>query len=85
MPDLSLLIMVGGVLLLWLVVGLAVRRWGPGVSKHLVRCPETKSLARVSFVYKEAGFGSVQATDVTRCSLFGSGPVACDKHCLSRA
>lgn len=84
MLDLAVLSTLTAVVLLWLIVGYVMHRWGPGVSKRLVRCPETKSLARVSVIYREGGFGSVQASDIVRCSLFGGGPVTCEKHCLSR-
>ena len=84
MLDLGILSVLTGVGLLWLVVGFVMHRWGPGVSRRVVLCPETKSVARVSVVYKEGGFGAVQASDIVRCSLFGGGPVSCEKHCLSR-
>ena len=84
MLDLAFLIVLAGLALLWLVVGFTMRRWGPGVSKHIVRCPETKTLARVGVLYEESDFGSVRAADVVRCSLFGGGPVKCHKDCLTR-
>lgn len=84
MQDLGILIVLGGVVLLWLVVGFIVGRWGPGRSTHFVRCPETKTVARVAVLFREGDFGSVRAADVLRCSLFGRGQVTCEKGCLSR-
>lgn len=80
----SFLIGFAGLLMIWLVVGLAIRRWGPGVARHTVRCPETRTSARISVQYTESGFGAVRAQDVVACSLFAGGPVTCDRACLSR-
>ena len=80
----SFLMGFAGLLMIWLVVGLAIRRWGPGVARHTVRCPETRTSARISVQYIEGGFGAVRAQDVVTCSLFAGGPVTCDRACLSR-
>jgi len=45
---------------------------------------ETRTSARVSVQYIESGFGAVRPQDIVTCSLFGGGPVTCDKACLSR-
>ena len=84
MWDPAVLVVLAGVVLMWLIVAVVVGRWGPGIIRRIVRCPEKRSVARVSVLYKEAGFGSVRAEDVVNCSLLGSGPVSCDKDCLSR-
>ena len=73
-----------GAFLIWLVVAFTVRRWGPGVTPRRVRCPETNGRARIAVKYIESGFGAVRADDVAACSLLGSGPVTCDRACLSR-
>ncbi len=73
-----------GLLIIWVVVGLAIRRWGPGVARHTVRCPETRTSAHISVQYIESGFGAVRPQDIVTCSLFAGGPVTCDKACLSR-
>ena len=75
-----------GAFLIWLVVAFTVRRWGPGVRRRRVRSPENarRRRARVAVKYVESGFGAVRADDVAACSLFGSGPVTCDRACLSR-
>lgn len=73
-----------GLLIIWLVVGLAIRRWGPGVTRRTVRCPETRTSAHISVQYAEHGFGAVRAEDVVACSLFAGGPVTCDRGCLTR-
>ena len=83
MAEVTVLLALAAIAFLVLVVGLVLRRWGPGVSKHLVRCPECKRLARVSVLFRESDFGAVKPVDITGCSLFGGGPVTCDKDCLT--
>jgi hypothetical protein len=38
----------------------------------------------VHVVQIEPHFGAIRAEDITACSLFGGGPVSCDKACLAR-
>ena len=83
MAEVTVLPALAAIAFLVLIVGLVVRRWGPGVSKHLVRCPECKRMARVSVLFQESDFGSLKPVDIVGCSLFGGGPVTCDKDCLS--
>jgi hypothetical protein len=35
-------------------------------------------------LYTEPVWGTLKASDVTRCSLFGPARVSCDKKCLSQ-
>ena len=72
----------------WLPVLLFVTltRWGTGVHKRRVVCPENNNRATVVVEYTEtaeSGFGSVQATDIKACSVFPNSPVNCEKECLS--
>jgi hypothetical protein len=76
-------IAVGWVAMLWATVGMSIFRWGPGVVEHHAQCPERKRRADFVVLYAEGGFGSLQAADVTRCSLMGDGPVNCDRACLA--
>lgn len=60
-----------------------IRQVGPGKVKRRVHCPDLKRRAKVEVLYTEPVWGTLKATDVTRCSLFGPAPVRCDKKCLS--
>lgn len=71
------------VVVVWAVAVYTIRRWGPGLRRRSVRCPEKGVRARVRVRESEAGFGELAATDVTACSLV-EGPVTCDKGCLAR-
>jgi hypothetical protein len=74
---------VAGVVAVWAVVAVWIRRWGPGQVGHLVDCPEKNQKARIVVLQKEAAWGTFRAADVTACSLF-SGAVTCEKRCLAR-
>lgn len=76
-------IQVVGVLLAWSVAAYAIWKWGPGLRKRSVRCPEKKLRAKVLADQREAEFGSLRVTDVTACSLFAGAPL-CGKECLGR-
>ncbi len=71
-------------ILFWGTVAWAIRRNGPGRVKHSVRCPDKNAGARLVVLYREPEFGSVKASDVTACTLFGTAPITCDKTCLAR-
>jgi hypothetical protein len=80
-PNLVLAI-VGG-LVLWVIVGYAIWRWGPGLRQRSVRCPLLKRRARILADQQEADFGSLVMVDVKSCSL-ASGPArTCSKECVS--
>jgi hypothetical protein len=79
----SFLLGLAGLLLIWLTVGITIRRWGPGKTTRWVRCPETEIRARVGVRYAEKGFGTVQASDVTACSHLAGAKLNCDKACLN--
>ena len=73
----------------WVVLVVAagtmvIRRWGPGRVKRSVRCPDKNTEAKLVVLYTEPKWGTLTATDVAACSLFGAGPVGCDKACLAR-
>lgn len=82
--DPIVLLEILAVLAAWALVFFGIRRWGPGRSRHWVRCPEHKKRARVLVDYKEGDFGSVRATDVKACSLLPEQPPTCDKECLTK-
>lgn len=68
----------------WSVFAYTVWRWGPGRRHRSVRCPEKNRRARLVVEQREAGFGTLQVTDVTACSLLPDGPVTCEKECLRK-
>lgn len=65
------------------MVGLyAIYRWGPGVVRRSVHCPEKKVKARIEVLRREGSFCTLLDADVTSCSLLPAGTVDCDKACL---
>lgn len=75
----------GGMLACWAVAAYAIWKWGPGVRKRSVRCPEKKLKANVLANHREAEFACIRATDVKACSLLPTGGVlTCSKACLAR-
>lgn len=73
---------IGAVAVAWGLVFRSIRRWGPGQANRRVRCPEKRLRARVHVEQREGDFGTLQATDVTACSLLPDQPLTCDKDCL---
>ncbi len=78
------MVVVPWLILFWGAVALAIRHYGPGRLKRSLRCPDKSTRAKMVVLYSEREFGSVQASDVTACSLFGTAPVTCEKACLAR-
>ena len=65
------------------VAGLSIiYRWGPGVVRRRVRCPEKNVAARVDVLRKEGTWGTLVESDVLSCSLFAEGSIDCSKKCL---
>jgi len=73
-----------GVLTCWAVLARAIWKWGPGLRKRSVECPEKKAGARVLADQREADFACLCVMDVKECSLLGRAPVSCSKGCLTR-
>lgn len=73
-----------GVLLSWAVLGYAIWKWGPGLRRRSVRCPERRVGASVMADQREAAFGSLRVAEIGACSLLGNAPLACSKRCLPR-
>lgn len=70
-----------GVAVSWTIAGYAIWKWGPGLRKRFVRCPERKVRARVLADQREAEFGSLRVVDVTECSLLTPAQMNCSKQC----
>lgn len=74
-----------GVVAFWVGAAFAIRRWGPGLFRRRVFCPERKIATHVTAVASEAGYGEIHTTDVVKCDLLGSDPVTCEKRCIERS
>ena len=75
----------GGVVCCWVLLAATVTRWGPGVRRRRVKCPEKNQRASVLVENKEVSYGITQAVDIKACSFFPRGSaVNCDKQCLQR-
>jgi len=72
------------VVVCWVVLAHAIWKWGPGLRKRSVRCPEKRVGAKVLADQREAEFACLRVVEVKECSLFGNAPVACSKGCLAR-
>lgn len=77
------LLFFGAVAAAVVVAGLyLIHRYGPGVVRRRVRCPEKKTQAQVAVLRKEGSFGALVEADVISCSLVPEGPIDCEKKCL---
>jgi hypothetical protein len=63
---------------------LAMREVGPGRAHRRVLCPDLNRKARLEVLYTEPVWGTLKASDITRCSLFGPARVSCQKRCLAQ-
>jgi hypothetical protein len=70
-----------GVAVSWTIAGYAIWKWGPGLRKRSVRCPERKVRATVLADQREAEFGSLHVVDVKECSLLTPAQMNCSKQC----
>ncbi len=71
-------------LAIWTAVGYAIWKWGPGLRRRWVRCPEKRTFATVLADQREIEFGCLRVADVKACSLIVVTPLTCDKQCLAR-
>ena len=69
------------VIICWMFLAYAIWKWGPGLRKRSVRCPERKVRAKVLADQREAEFGSLRVADVKECSLLPPGQINCSKQC----
>ena len=69
---------------IWTLAGYAIWKWGPGLRKRSVHCPEKSVGATVRADQREAEFGCLHVVDVKACTLFPHSPVECGKQCMSR-
>jgi len=71
------------VVVCWIIAAYAIWKWGPGLRKRSVKCPEKKGHAKVVAAQREVEFGCLGVADVTACSLFHNEPLSCGKECLT--
>ena len=84
MLDPLTLVAVSWVAVTLLTAVAVIRQVGPGKVRRRVRCPDLKRRAKVEVLYTEPVWGTLKATDITRCSLFGPAQVACNKKCMTQ-
>jgi hypothetical protein len=70
-----------GVAACWAVAGYSIWKWGPGLRKRSVQCPERKVRATVLADQREAEFASLRVVDVKACSLLTPAHPDCSKQC----
>jgi hypothetical protein len=73
-----------GVAVCWAVAGYSIWKWGPGLRKRSVRCPDRKVRATVLADQREAEFASLRVVDVKDCSLLTPAQPDCLKQCRVR-
>jgi hypothetical protein len=72
------------VIVCWAVASYAIWKWGPGLRKRSVQCPEKKRRAKVVADQREAEFGSLKVVDVRSCSLEAGPELNCSKGCVAQ-
>jgi len=70
-----------GVAVFWAIAGYLIWKWGPGLRKRSVRCPERKLRATVLADQREAEFSCLRVVDVKECSLLTPAHPDCAKQC----
>jgi hypothetical protein len=70
-----------GVAAAWSVAGYAIWKWGPGLRRRSVRCPEKRRRATVLAGQREVEFATLQVFDIKACSLLDAVPPDCSKQC----
>ena len=82
--DSIIVLEIAAVLAAWTVVAFTIWKWGPGLRKRSVTCPNIKRTARVLANQREAEFGCLRVVDVETCSLIPSQVLTCGKSCLEK-
>lgn len=82
--DSILALEIAGVAAAWTVTGFTIWKWGPGLRKRSVACPNKKRTARVLADQREAEFGCLQVVDVETCSLIPGQQLNCGKECIAK-
>jgi len=72
---------IAGVGVCWTVAAYSIWKWGPGLRKRSVRCPERKERASVLADQREEEFGTLRVVDIRTCSLLTPDHAGCSKQC----
>lgn len=75
-------VVIGLMLGTWTVAAFAIWKWGPGIRRRSVRCPEKGVLAEVMADQQEGDFGCLRVVDVRRCSLVPGDMLNCERECM---
>jgi len=71
-----------GVLVCWAALAHVIWKWGPGLRRRSVQCPEKQRPAQVVADQREAEFNCLRVVGVSDCSLVGNLP--CSKGCMTQ-
>jgi hypothetical protein len=66
----------------WVITGIAVWHWGPGIRQRSVRCPEKNRRATILAEQVEGDFNCLRVVDVKACSLLPGEILTCDRECM---
>jgi hypothetical protein len=69
-------------LVCWTIAGYVIWKWGPGMRRRSVQCPEKKLSAKVLAEQVEGDFSCLRVVDVKSCSLVAGEILTCDRSCL---
>ena len=82
--DSIIVLEIATVIAAWAVAAFTIWKWGPGLRKRSVACPNKKRTARVLADQREAEFGCLRVVDVETCSLIPGQELNCGKGCLAK-
>jgi hypothetical protein len=69
-------------LVCWTIAGYLIWKWGPGLRKRTVQCPEKNLRARILAEQVEGDFNCLRVVDVKGCSLIAGDMLTCARGCL---
>ena len=66
----------------WAIAGYLIWKWGPGIRKRSLQCPEKHLTAEILAEQIEGDFNCLRVVDVKGCSLMAGEILTCDRACL---
>ena len=66
----------------WTIAGYLIWKWGPGLRRRTVLCPEKNLRAKVLAEQIEGDFNCLRVVDVKSCSLLAGEVLTCARGCL---
>lgn len=82
--DTLIVLSVAGVLTCWAIAAYSIWRWGPGIRRRSVHCPNLKVRAKVEADQRQAEFACLCVIEIRGCSLIPSRMPSCGKECIAR-